>query len=67
MQSSRNGGVHTLGHGCAEVAHCVPARDVTSPTTVAQYVSMTSSEHREALTAALTADGAHIQAIRVQG
>ena len=28
--------------------------DVTSPTTVAYYVSITCSEHREALTAALT-------------
>ena len=43
--------------------HC----DVTTPTTVAHYVSMTCSEHREALTAAPTAGGVHIQAIRVQG
>ena len=42
--------------------------DVTSPTTVADYVSMTCSEHRDALTAAEhTADGVHLQAIRVQG
>ena len=41
--------------------------DVTSLTTVAHYVSMTCSEHREALNAAPTADGVHIQAIRVQG
>ena len=41
--------------------------DVTSPTTVVQYVSMTCSEHREALTATPTADGVHIQAIREQG
>ena len=41
--------------------------DVTSPTTVAHYVSITWSEHREALTAAPTADGVHLQAIRVQG
>ena len=41
--------------------------DVTSPTTVAHYVSMTCSEHREALTAMPTADGVHLQAIRVQG
>ena len=39
--------------------------DVTSHTTVADYVSMTCSEHREALTAA-PADGVHLQAIRVQ-
>ena len=38
--------------------------DVTSPTTVAHYVSMTRSEHRETLTAALTADGVHKEAIR---
>ena len=43
-------------HGCAKVAHCVPLGDVTSPTTVAQNVSMTCSEHREALTAAPTND-----------
>ena len=41
--------------------------DVTSPTTVAQYVSMTCSEHREALTAAQTADGVHKEAFRVEG
>ena len=41
--------------------------DVTSPTTVAHYVSMTCSEHGEALTVAPTADGVHKQAIRVQG
>ena len=41
--------------------------DVTSPTTVTQYVSMTCSEHREVLTAAPIAGGVHIQAIRVQG
>ena len=41
--------------------------DVTSPTTVADYVIMTYSEHREALTAAPIADGVHLQAIRVQG
>ena len=41
--------------------------DVTSPTTVAHHVSMTCSEHRETLTAAPTADGVHLQAIRVQG
>ena len=41
--------------------------DVTSPTTVAHYVSMTCSEHRKALTATPTADGVHMQAIRVQG
>ena len=41
--------------------------DVTSPTTDAHYVSMTCSEHRDALTAASTADGVHMQAIRVQG
>ena len=40
--------------------------DVTSPATVSHYVSMTCSEYREALTAAPTADGVHIQAIRVQ-
>ena len=38
--------------------------DVTSTTTVALCVSMTSSEHREALTAAPKADGVHLQAIR---
>ena len=41
--------------------------DVTSPTTVAQYVSMTCSKHREALTAAPTADGVHKEAFRVEG
>ena len=41
--------------------------DVTSPTIVAHYVSMTCSEHREALTAASLANGIHIQAIREQG
>ena len=41
--------------------------NVTSPTTVTHYVSMTCSEHREALNAAPTADGVHTQAIRVQG
>ena len=41
--------------------------DVTSPTTVAYYVSITCSEHREALTVAPIADGVHLQAIRVQG
>ena len=41
--------------------------DVTSPTTVAHYISMTCSEHREALTAAPTTDGVHKQAIIVQG
>ena len=41
--------------------------DVTSPTTVADYVSMTCSEHRGALTSAPTADGLLLQAIRVQG
>ena len=50
----------SLGHGCAKVAHCY-----TAPTTVAHYVSMTCSEHREALIAAPTADGVHKQAIRV--
>ena len=45
-----------LDHGCVKVAHCVPLGDVTSPTTVAQNVSMTCSEHREALTAAPTSD-----------
>ena len=55
-------GVNCLVHGCAKVAHCV-----TSPTTVAHYVSMTCSEHREALTASPTADSVHKQAIRVQG
>ena len=35
--------------------------DVTSPTTVADYVSMTCSEHRDALTAAPIADGVHLQ------
>ena len=40
--------------------------DVTSPTTVAHYVSMTCSEHRETLTAAPTADSLHKQAIRVR-
>ena len=39
--------------------------DVTSPTTVADYVIMTCSEHREALTAAPIADGVHLQAIRM--
>ena len=41
--------------------------DVTSPTTVADHVNMTCYEHREALTAPPTADGVHLQAIRVQG
>ena len=41
--------------------------DVTSPTTVADCVSMTCSDNREALTAALTADDVHLQAIGVQG
>ena len=41
--------------------------DVTSPTTVAYYVSITCSEHREALTVAPIADGVRLQAIRVQG
>ena len=41
--------------------------DVTSPTTVTHYVCMTCSEHREALTAAQTADGVDRQAIREQG
>ena len=41
--------------------------DVTSPTTVADYVNMTCPEQREALTAARTADSVHLQAIRVQG
>ena len=41
--------------------------DVTSPSTVADYVIMTCSEYRVALTAALIADGVHLQAIRVQG
>ena len=45
-----------LEHGCAKVAHCVPLGDVTSPTTVTHNVSMTCSEHREALTAAPTSD-----------
>ena len=46
----------SLQHGCAKVAHCVPLGDVTSPTTVAHNISMTCSEHREALTAAPTSD-----------
>ena len=33
---------NTVGHGCARVAHCVTARWLTSPTTAAHYVSMTS-------------------------
>ena len=41
--------------------------DVTYPTIVAHYDSMTCSEHKEALTAAPTADDVHIQAIRLQG
>ena len=41
--------------------------DVTSPTTVTDYVIMTYSEHRDALTAAPTADCVHKQAIRVKG
>ena len=48
--------LYTLVHGCAKVAHCVPLGDVTSPTTVAHDVSMTCSEHTEALTAAPTSD-----------
>ena len=40
--------------------------DVTSPTTVAHYVSMTCTEHREALTAAPTADGVHITYKRLE-
>ena len=39
--------------------------DVTSPTTVAHYVSMTCSDNREALTAAPTAHSVHKQAFRV--
>ena len=41
--------------------------DVTSPTTVALYVSMTCSEHREALTGAPTAHNVHKQELTVQG
>ena len=40
---------------------------VTSPTTAVHYVSMTCSEHREALTGAPTEHGAHKQEITVQG
>ena len=40
--------------------------DVTSPTTIAHYVSKTCSEHREELTAASTADGVHKEAVRVE-
>ena len=63
-------GTYGLQHGCAKVAHCVPARwrnfsHYCRP--LRQYdVWITCSEHREALTAAPTADGVHIQAIRVQ-
>ena len=39
--------------------------DVTSPTTVANYVSMTCSDNREALTAAPTAHRVQKQAFRV--
>ena len=59
---------YLLCHTGAQKWHIVSLLgDVTSPTTVAHYVSMTCSEHREALTAAPTAGGLHKQAIRVQG
>ena len=41
--------------------------DVTSPTTGVHYVSMTCSEHREALTGAPTGHGVHKQEFTVQG
>ena len=64
------------GRGSVAFVYCTGAqkwpivsllRDVTSPTTVAYYVSITCCEHREALTAAPTTDCVHLQAIRVQG
>ena len=60
--------LHTLAATGAQKWHIVSLLgDVTSPTTVADYVSMTCSEHRETLIAAPTADGVLLQAIRVQG
>ena len=56
-----------LQHECANWHIMSLLDDVTSPTTVAHYVSMTCSEHREALTAAPTADCVHKQAFRVEG
>ena len=41
--------------------------DVTSPTTAVHYVSMTCSEHREALACAPTEHGVHKQEFIVQG
>ena len=41
--------------------------DVTSSTTVVHYVSMTCSEHREALTGAPTEHGVYKQEFTVQG
>ena len=41
--------------------------DVTSPTTAVHYVSMTCSEHREALTGAPTEHGVHKHEFTVQG
>ena len=41
--------------------------DVTSPTTAIHYVSMTCSEHREALTGAPTEHSVHKQEFTVQG
>ena len=53
---------------CAQKWHIVSLLgDVTSPTTVADYVIMTCSEHREPLTAAPIADCVHLQAIGVEG
>ena len=41
--------------------------DVTSPTTAVHYVSMTCSEHREALPGAPTTHSVHKQQSTVQG
>ena len=41
--------------------------DVTSPTTAVHYVSMTCSEHREALTGAPTEHGVHKHDFTEQG
>ena len=56
-----------LEHGCAKVSHCVTVGDVTSPTSAVHYVSMTCSEHREALTGAPTEHGVHKLEFTVQG
>ena len=60
-----------LYHGCARVAHCVTAlwRNFSHyHRSLRQYdIWFTCSEHREALTAAPTADVVHKQAFRVEG